>query len=126
MIFRANGVRMGTAQTDAEDNASVEHVIDQASLQKITAEVRECEADGRIFSKAETEAEPFEILSTGEAETGTTLTRENDSVDLDATPLTGDAVAFIATVTVQGEEKYHGESHSLLLRRREVPGNRAG
>lgn len=117
---------MGTAQTDAEDNASVEHVIDQASLQKITAEVRECEADGRIFSKAETEAEPFEILSTGEAETGTTLTRENDSVDLDATPLTGDAVAFIATVTVQGEEKYHGESHSLLLRRREVPGSRAG
>lgn len=55
MIFRANGVRVGTAQTDAEDNASVEHVIDQASLQKITAEVRECEADGRIFSKAETE-----------------------------------------------------------------------
>lgn len=36
-------------------------------------------------------------------ETRTRLTREDDSVDVDATPLTGDAVAFIAKVTVQGE-----------------------
>lgn len=56
-------------------------------LQKITAEVREREVDGRIFSKAEAEAEPFEVLSAGEGETGTTLTREDESVDLGATPL---------------------------------------
>ncbi|MHC9569103.1 Ig-like domain-containing protein [Corynebacterium diphtheriae] len=59
VIFCANGVRVGTAQTDAEGNASVEHVFDQAGLQKITAEVREREVDGRLFSKAEAEAEPF-------------------------------------------------------------------
>lgn len=59
VIFRANGVRVGTAQTDAEGNASMEHVFDQAGLQKITAEVREREVDGRLFSKAEAEAEPF-------------------------------------------------------------------
>ncbi|CAB0845531.1 Ig-like domain repeat protein [Corynebacterium diphtheriae] len=87
VIFRANGVRVGTAQTNAEGNASVEYVFDQAGLQKITAEVREREVDGRLFSKAEAEAEPFEVLSAGELETGTRLTREDDSVDLDATPL---------------------------------------
>lgn len=86
MNFCANGVRVGTTQTDAECNASVEHVFDQAGLQKITAEVRKRDADGRIFSKAEAEAEPFEVLSAGEVETGTTLTREDDSVDLDANP----------------------------------------
>lgn len=105
VIFRANGVRVGTAQTDAEGNASVEHTFDQAGLQKITAEVREREVDGRIFSKAVAEAEPFEVLDAKNVETGTTLTREDVSVDLDATPLTGDAVAFIAKVTVQGKEK---------------------
>lgn len=105
VIFRANGVRVGTAQTDAEGNASVEHVFDQAGLQKITAVVREREVDGRVFSKAVAEAEPFEVLSADEVETGTTLTREDVSVDLDATPLTGDAVVFIAKVAVQGEER---------------------
>ena len=105
VIFRANGVRVGTAQTDAEGNASVEHTFDQAGLQKITAEVREREVDGRIFSKAVAESVTFQVLSAGEVETGTTLTREDVSVDLDATPLTGDAVAFIAKVTVQGKEK---------------------
>lgn len=105
VIFRANGVRVGTAQTDAEGNASVEHTFDQAGLQKITAEVREREVDGRIFSKAVAEAVTFEVLTAKEVETGTTLTREDVSVDLDATPLTGDAVAFTAKVTVEGEEK---------------------
>ncbi|WP_300611998.1 Ig-like domain-containing protein [Corynebacterium sp.] len=105
VIFRANGVRVGTAQTDAEGNASVEHTFDQAGLQKITAEVREREVDGRIFSKAVAEPVTFEILTVKEVETGTTLTREDVSVDLDATPLTGDAVAFTAKVTVEGDEE---------------------
>ena len=105
VIFRANGIRVGTAQTDAEGNASVEHVFEQAGLQKITAEVREREVDGRVFSKAVAEAVTFEVLTAKEVETGTTLTREDVSVDLDATPLTGDAVAFTAKVTVEGEEK---------------------
>lgn len=43
--------------------------------------------DGLSFSKAEAEAQPFEVLSAGEGETGTTLTREDESVDLGATPL---------------------------------------
>lgn len=105
VIFRANGIRVGTAQTDAEGNASVQHVFDQAGPQKITAEVREREVEGRIFSKAVAEAVTFQVLDAKDVETGTTLTREGVSVDLDATPLTGDAVAFIAKVTVQGEEK---------------------
>ena len=105
VIFRANGIRVGTAQTDAEGNASVEHVFDQAGPQKITAEVREREVEGRVFSKAVAEAVTFQVLDAKDVETGTTLTREDVSVDLDATPLTGDAVAFIAKVTVQGEEK---------------------
>lgn len=105
VIFRANGVRVGTAQTDAEGNASVQHVFDQAGPQKITAEVREREVEGRVFSKAVAEAVTFQVLDAKDVETGTTLTREGVSVDLDATPLTGDAVAFIAKVTVQGEEK---------------------
>lgn len=105
VIFRANGIRVGTAQTDAEGNASVEHVFEQAGLQKITAEVREREVDGRVFSKAVAETVTFEVLNAKEVETGTTLTREDVSVDLDATPLTGDAVAFTARVTVEGEEE---------------------
>ncbi|MDK8791130.1 Ig-like domain-containing protein [Corynebacterium sp. MSK039] len=105
VIFRANGIRVGTAQTDAEGNASVEHGFEQAGLQKITAEVREREVDGRVFSKAVAEPVTFEILTAKEVETGTTLTREDVSVDLDATPLTGDAVAFTAKVTVEGDEK---------------------
>lgn len=105
VIFRANGIRVGTAQTDAEGNASVEHRFEQPGLQKITAEVREREVDGRVFSKAVAEVVTFEVLKAKEVETGTTLTREDVSVDLDATPLTGDAVAFTAKVTVEGEEK---------------------
>lgn len=105
VIFRANGIRVGTAQTDAEGNASVEHDFEQPGLQKITAEVREREVDGRVFSKAVAEVVTFEVLKAKEVETGTTLTREDVSVDLDATPLTGDAVAFTAKVTVEGEEK---------------------
>lgn len=105
VIFRADGVRVGTVQTNAEGNASVEHIFEQAGLKKITAEVREREVDGRVFSKAVAEAVTFEVLDANEVETGTTLTREDVSVDLDATPLTGDAVAFTAKVTVEGEEK---------------------
>ena len=105
VIFRADGVRVGTVQTNAEGNASVEHIFEQAGLKKITAEVREREVDGRVFSKALAEAVTFEVLDANEVETGTTLTREDVSVDLDATPLTGDAVAFTAKVTVEGEEK---------------------
>ena len=105
VIFRANGVRVGTAQTDAEGNASVEHTFEQAGLQKITAEVQEREVDGRIFRKAVAKPATVDVLNAKEVETGTTLTREDVSVDLDATPLTGDAVAFTAKVTVEGEEK---------------------
>src|SRR5699024_1104430 len=105
VIFRANGVRVGTAQTDAEGNASVEPTFEQAGLQKITAEVQESEVEGRIFRKAVAKPATVDVLNAKEVENGTTLTREDVSVDLDATPLTGDAVAFIAKVTVEGEEK---------------------
>lgn len=105
VIFRANGIRVGTAQTDAEGNASVQHVFDQAGPQKITAEVREREVEGRVFSKAVAEPVTFEVLKAKEVETGTTLTREDVSVDLDATPLTGGELVFTAKVTVQGKEK---------------------
>src|SRR5699024_6841365 len=105
VIFRANGTRVGTAKTDAEGNASVEHRFKQPGLQKITAEVREREVDGRVFSKAVAEPVTFEVQTAEEVETGTTLTREDVSVDLDAAPLTGDAVAFTAKVTVEREEK---------------------
>lgn len=105
VIFRANGIRIGTAQTDAEGNASVEHAFDQAGLQTITAEVREREVSGRTFAKAVAEPVKFEVLSPGKVETGTALSRDEVNVDLDAQTLTGDTVAFTAKVTVQGDEK---------------------
>ncbi|MFD6712266.1 Ig-like domain repeat protein, partial [Streptomyces roseolus] len=56
VIFRADGVRIGTATVGADGTATLTHAFDAAGSKSITAVVEAREVDGRTYPRAESEA----------------------------------------------------------------------
>lgn len=102
VIFRANGVRIGTAIAGADGSASINHAFPAAGPQRITAVVEEREVDGRIYPRAESDAATLTVADPTGQDTTTDLEYVRPDVDVEAALLTGDVVRFTATVNTGG------------------------
>lgn len=98
VIFRADGVRIGTATVGADGVATIEHSFDAAGPKRITALVEKREVDGRVYPRAESEATVLTVAAPAGQDTTTDLTYTRPDVDVEAEVLTGDLIRFIATV----------------------------
>lgn len=98
VIFRADGIRIGTTTVGADGVATIEHSFDAAGPKRITALVEKREVDGRVYPRAESEAAVLTVAAPAGQDTTTDLTYTRPDVDVEAEVLTGDLIRFIATV----------------------------
>lgn len=98
VIFRADGIRIGTATVGSDGVATIEHSFDAAGPKRITALVEKREVDGRVYPRAESEAAVLTVAAPAGQDTTADLTYTRPDVDVEAEVLNGDLIRFIATV----------------------------
>ena len=114
VIFRADGVRIGTATVGADGVATINHAFDAAGPKRITALVEEREVDGRVYPRAESEAAMLTVADPANQDTTTDLTYVRPDVEVEAEVLTGDLIRFIATVDAGGTAIEEGATVSFF------------
>ncbi len=114
VIFRADGIRIGTATAGPDGVATIEHAFDASGPKRITALVEQREVDGRVYPRAESEAAVLTVADPGNQGTDTDLTYTRPDVDVDAEVLTGDLIRFIATVDAHGSAIQEGATVSFF------------
>ncbi|MDK8768931.1 Ig-like domain repeat protein [Corynebacterium freneyi] len=114
VIFRADGIRIGTATVGSDGVATIEHSFDAAGPKRITALVEKREVDGRVYPRAESEAAVLTVAAPAGQDTTTDLTYTRPDVDVEAEVLTGDLIRFIATVDAGDSTIAEGASVSFF------------
>ena len=142
VIFRADGIRIGTATVGSDGVATIEHSFDAAGPKRITALAEKREVDGRVYPRAESEAAVLTVdAGDSTIEEGATVSFFDGSTFLGTAPVdpaTGQAV-FNHRFAERGEhqiritevlEPYESDPVTLDVREHDVvieePGDNPG
>lgn len=114
VIFRADGIRIGTAPVAADGTATISHAFDSSGAKRVTAVVEERTVDDRLYPRAESQPTVVTVADPANQDTTTELTYTRPDVDVEAEVLTGDVIRFVAHVDAGGSAIEPGATVSFF------------